>query len=356
MAIHFDATAPSAAPGDMWWSGGKLALAIDDETSIQWVQISSASDVPMPGPWDFPDAPTTGQGFTPVPGGATMTWDGQMWTFPAGAAGGSMITIADSAPTGTVSNTLWWDSDSGDLFVNYNDLDSTQWVQINTKAASTSGMPDAPSDGTPYSRQDAGWVAAAAGGVTGDFLPRDGSLSMTGSLELDGANYHSINKPLTTNWAGFFLGSAGANKWEWDLTDNLDNIVLRRFGPPTPAIVVQHEHISGATTYFGPLSIRGTGGAFPAFSIKDEFVGNDIWRISAAGNNLGILSFTAASGTANPGDKFQLDLTNNRADFYCPVFVQGTPVTMATETTALEQRLIDRICLLEERLARLEAR
>lgn len=173
--MHFDTTAPaSAAPGDMWWSGGKLALAIDDLTSIQWVQISSASDAPMPGPWDFPDAPTTGQGFTPVPGGATLTWDGQMWTFPAAAGGGSVITIADAAPTGTVANTLWWDSDSGDLFVNYNDLDSLQWVQINTKAAATTGITDAPSDGTPYSRQDAGWVAAAAGAGGIAEAPTDG--------------------------------------------------------------------------------------------------------------------------------------------------------------------------------------
>ena len=143
MAIHFDATAPSAAPGDMWWTGGKLALAIDDLTSIQWVQISAMSDTSVPGPWDFPDAPAIGEQFTPSGSAVALTWDGNIWTFPMGGVAGT-ITIADDPPTGVAPNTLWWDSNSGDLFVNYNDADSTQWVQINRNAPATTGIAEAP--------------------------------------------------------------------------------------------------------------------------------------------------------------------------------------------------------------------
>jgi hypothetical protein len=47
------------------------------------------------------------------------------------------------------------------------------------------GIGEAPEDGTPYARQDAGWVPVpAGGGGGGDFLPRDGSLPMTGPLTL----------------------------------------------------------------------------------------------------------------------------------------------------------------------------
>jgi hypothetical protein len=343
--IISDTPPPNPVHGMLWWESdsGDLFVYYDDGTSAQWVEAV------------------------------------------AGAEPGVVMHVSDLPPDPMVAKPkdLWFDSDAGTLAINYQDVDSTQWVQIGGSSGAAGGITEAPIDTKQYGRQDGAWTeitttggladapndgvqytrgAPAAGGVnawtaltaaaTGDFLPRDGSLAMTGSLELDGPVYHSINKPLTTNWAGFFLSSAGANKWEWDLTDNLDNIVLRRFGPPTPAIVVQHEHISGATTYFGPLSIRGTGGAFPVFSIKDEFVGNDIWRISAAGGNLGILSFTAAPGTANPGDKFQLDLTNNRADFYCPVFVQGTPVVMMNE----HQAALERIGVLEALLTKLQAR
>jgi hypothetical protein len=47
---------------------------------------------------------------------------------PTGAIGSSSIYVADVPPTGVPANTLWWESDSGLLYVLYNDGDSTQWV------------------------------------------------------------------------------------------------------------------------------------------------------------------------------------------------------------------------------------
>jgi hypothetical protein len=205
VAIHFDATAPSAAPGDMWWTGGKLALAIDDLTSIQWVQISAMNDTSVPGPWDFPDAPAIGEQFTPSGSSVALTWDGNIWTFPMGGVAGT-ITIADDPPTGVAPNTLWWDSNSGDLFVNYNDADSTQWVQINRNAPATTGITEAPTDGQQYARQSSAWsVVAAAGG--GAFLPLDGSAPMTGLLTANGG--------ITVADQSF---AHGAFHWETDVT------------------------------------------------------------------------------------------------------------------------------------------
>jgi len=46
---------------------------------------------------------------------------------------GSGIWIGADPPPGVpVPGQLWWESDSGDLFVWYDDGDSAQWVQINT--------------------------------------------------------------------------------------------------------------------------------------------------------------------------------------------------------------------------------
>lgn len=49
---------------------------------------------------------------------------------PAGApgSGGSTVLVADTAPTGQPDNSLWWESDSGLLYIRYNDGTSTQWV------------------------------------------------------------------------------------------------------------------------------------------------------------------------------------------------------------------------------------
>jgi hypothetical protein len=46
---------------------------------------------------------------------------------PEGVA--SSVIIADTPPTGVPEGVLWWESDQGVLYVNYNDGDSLQWVQ-----------------------------------------------------------------------------------------------------------------------------------------------------------------------------------------------------------------------------------
>lgn len=54
------------------------------------------------------------------------------WTTPS--AGGSSITIADNAPAGIHGN-MWWESDTGILWIYYNDGTSSQWVQVNSGAS-----------------------------------------------------------------------------------------------------------------------------------------------------------------------------------------------------------------------------
>lgn len=41
------------------------------------------------------------------------------------------VIVQDTPPIGTPANALWWDSDSGGLFINYQDIDSLQWVHLN---------------------------------------------------------------------------------------------------------------------------------------------------------------------------------------------------------------------------------
>ena len=46
----------------------------------------------------------------------------------AGASGGSSVLVSDTPPVGAPDNTLWWESDTGLLWIKYNDGTSTQWV------------------------------------------------------------------------------------------------------------------------------------------------------------------------------------------------------------------------------------
>jgi hypothetical protein len=65
----------------------------------------------------FPDAPS----------------DGQMYARKNAAwvsFGTAAVLVADAAPVGAPDNALWWESDTGNLYVRYNDGNTTQWVMV----------------------------------------------------------------------------------------------------------------------------------------------------------------------------------------------------------------------------------
>jgi hypothetical protein len=78
---------------------------------------------------NFPNAPTTGQLYPqpPVAGLPVYRWDGTKWTTTGANSG--YVYVGD-APPGAPDNSLWWESDSGVLYVRYNDGDSSQWVAV----------------------------------------------------------------------------------------------------------------------------------------------------------------------------------------------------------------------------------
>jgi hypothetical protein len=73
---------------------------------------------------DFPANPTVGQKFTAV--GISWTWDGTKWSGSAGS--GATVSASDTPPANPALGTLWWDSVGGQLYIYYNDGNSSQWV------------------------------------------------------------------------------------------------------------------------------------------------------------------------------------------------------------------------------------
>jgi hypothetical protein len=51
--------------------------------------------------------------------------------------GGGTTTIAPTPPASPAVGSLWWDSNGGNLYINYNDGNSTQWVPTTNTAATT---------------------------------------------------------------------------------------------------------------------------------------------------------------------------------------------------------------------------
>ena len=75
--------------------------------------------------FDFKNIPNPGD----VSNG--YTWDGEKWSMKAAA---TQMYVADTAPSGAPVGSLWWESDSGLLFFNYFDGDTTQWVAVTNAA------------------------------------------------------------------------------------------------------------------------------------------------------------------------------------------------------------------------------
>jgi len=68
---------------------------------------------------------------------------------------GSSIYNGDSAPVSPVTNMLWFNTTDLQLYIYYYDGNSSQWVPVNNQSA---GVGEAPSDGNYYVRRNAGWT------------------------------------------------------------------------------------------------------------------------------------------------------------------------------------------------------
>lgn len=74
---------------------------------------------------------------------------------------GGTVVVSDNPPVPT-DGLLWFDSVGSQLYVQYNDGSSSQWVV----AVNNSGITDAPIDGTAYARKSAGWAHLTHSDIT----------------------------------------------------------------------------------------------------------------------------------------------------------------------------------------------
>ena len=87
-------------------------------------------------PFDFPSSPTEDQIFSPA-GGPKYIYKAPRWL--AQSSGGASVTISDTMPPTPNPGSLWFESDSGETYIWYDDGTSTQWVQMNSGVASAGG-------------------------------------------------------------------------------------------------------------------------------------------------------------------------------------------------------------------------
>lgn len=140
--------------------------------------------------FDFPASPVDGQEFTPS-GGPTYIFASPVWLLKSGSAA-SALYVGDDPPTTPGSGQLWYESDTGNTFVYYDDGNTKQWVQINLPAY-----------------------------MTGNFVSKAGD-TMTGDLTIAKATANfTLNKATALGDNQIYGQTNGKNRWGFSLGNGL---------------------------------------------------------------------------------------------------------------------------------------
>ena len=118
---------------------------------------------------NFPDSPSNGD--THTANGVVYTYNSTstLWDTISGGAGGSSVTVSDTAPASPSDGDMWYNSLDLNLYVYYNDGSSSQWVQSAPQQAGADGVAGA--DGAAGSPTSYANLAAfpSSGNTAGDF-------------------------------------------------------------------------------------------------------------------------------------------------------------------------------------------
>lgn len=79
------------------------------------------------------------EGFLWYDGTNLYIYHNSVWTLAGGSGSGASVTVGDSAPPTPAAGDLWWDSESGRLFLYYVDIDSSQWVDAAPNITGSNG-------------------------------------------------------------------------------------------------------------------------------------------------------------------------------------------------------------------------
>jgi hypothetical protein len=128
------------------------------------------------------------------------------WATPAG--GGSTVTISDTAPASPSVGALWWDSVGGQMYLRYQDPNTTQWVPtINAASlpppASTMVLGSVKVDGTSIK-------AAADGTISTVLIPMGDNRVINGDMRIDQRN----------NGASGTLAGYTVDRWVYGATQS----------------------------------------------------------------------------------------------------------------------------------------
>ena len=158
--------------------------------------------------------------------------------------GGASVTVSDTAPVAPEAGNLWYESDTGSMFIYYDDGDTSQWVEVGGSSVvamfTSDTPPSSPTNGDLWFESDTGktylyyndgtsgqWVeigaasATVANGADGYIqFANLGVLDSSADLFWDDANSRLGIGTTTPSTAVEVVGTVTATTFDGDLTGN----------------------------------------------------------------------------------------------------------------------------------------
>jgi len=259
-----------------------------------------------------------------LPGTTAQYWRGdKSWaTFPPQIG---LVSVSDTPPASPLDNQLFWESDTGRLFIRYNDGNSAQWVQTNV-----AGISDAPQDGGEYVRVNNIWRKVRQyldlGGQTQldvtvpsgakrvkwvmDMTPAAAGISLGMRPSFDGTTFDTTTNNM--GWVGFVRYSGTGTSIAAQASQGLGYIPLN-YGSldPTGAITM---HSEGHVMLTRPAVGVTAGGQFHSESwlVASSQLYTDaimrLWWQHASGLQMQALRFLTVGGNAcGAGSSLELE-------------------------------------------------
>lgn len=252
---------------------------------------------------DFPNSPVNGQKHPQpaVAGQPVYTYDGEKWKAVSGGSNIPTIMVSDSPPPNPPDNALWWESDSGLLYLRYSDGDTSQWViaapqpdiQVLAPLASPvfTGDPKAP---TPATADNDTSIATTAFVKAQGYAPlADPALTGNPTAPTPAAADNDTSIATTA-----FVKTADAGGVRWDAAQTLtapqrEQARQNVYAAPFDAMAYGGIQVNGGMDIAQQF---GTTGA----STSGSYVA-DCWRLDYSGTGIVIGAAMAQSATKFPG-------------------------------------------------------
>ena len=213
---------------------------------------------------NFPNSPTLND--THTHNGLTWVWNGSVWEMQG--SGGASVTVSDNAPSSPTHGDMWWESDTGDLKIYYDESETGAgsgafWVSANgadSMVGISTNAPTNPQTGDLWWDSDVAalymyyndgnssqWVSAASGAT--------GAQGATGSTGAQGAA--GAQGATGSTGAQGATGSTGAQGSTGPVAGSSTQVVYKD-GSNNPAGSANFTFDGTNLTVSGNVSIGGT--------------------------------------------------------------------------------------------------